>query len=680
MKRLISLLGMAMLVIAMHAGNSISLSTASGHPGEEVTIGLSLANTDAVSALEITIPLGEHLKYVDGSCRLNAGRVEDHQVSASQVDNALKIYIYSFDLKAVKGNEGQLLEFKLKLGKEPGSYSLIPSVMLSNAAGTRLACETGVNGSISIFAPKISISSTKIDFGHIPLHATYSKTFTLANTGNEPLSVESIALDDNAMSISEQSFTVASGSAKDIVINYTPVTRGEAKSIVVVTSNAINGTQKIEITADPYSVNELHVGNASGIGDDVVTVTLSMNNMEPIVAIQTKFILPEALVYVDGSAKMLSRSNGHQVVGTASGQELTLAAYSIGNTPFIGNEGEIISFDVRLKGTSGTYYLNPIETVLSNASEENMMSAVYPGNVSIQSPKIEADGILDFGNGPITEPLRASYSVHNSGSASMTIDRIIFLAEQYNVLTKLPLNVGPGETGTISVQYTPTVEGQFGTTMQVYSNDPTNRMKSVTVKGSIYAPNSLSLAGETQSDGGYKLSVALSNYTEIVALQFDVVGLVNATYESFTKSARLSKHSVSVVDLGNDKYRILAYSMGNDVIDGNDGEIMSLLFSSKTSTTTEIKLENVTISDCLGTNKCSALPTSIIAKYGNTAVKGDVNGDGVVDIADINTIINIILQLTDPSSTVGNPDINGDTVIDIADLNAIINIILKLDI
>mgnify|MGYP004445917367 FL=1 len=56
-------------------------------------------------------------------------------------------------------------------------------------------------------------------------------------------------------------------------------------------------------------------------------------------------------------------------------------------------------------------------------------------------------------------------------------------------------------------------------------------------------------------------------------------------------------------------------------------------------------------------------------------VKGDVNGDGLVDIADVNACINVILgsaSLEDFPAA----DVNGDGSVDIADVNEIINIIL----
>lgn len=51
---------------------------------------------------------------------------------------------------------------------------------------------------------------------------------------------------------------------------------------------------------------------------------------------------------------------------------------------------------------------------------------------------------------------------------------------------------------------------------------------------------------------------------------------------------------------------------------------------------------------------------------------GDVNGDGKVNIADINAVINIILG----GGANDRADANGDGVVNIADINAIINAIL----
>ncbi|MBQ0068803.1 MAG: leucine-rich repeat protein [Bacteroidales bacterium] len=54
-------------------------------------------------------------------------------------------------------------------------------------------------------------------------------------------------------------------------------------------------------------------------------------------------------------------------------------------------------------------------------------------------------------------------------------------------------------------------------------------------------------------------------------------------------------------------------------------------------------------------------------------IPGDTNGDAVVDVADVNAVIDMILSLQEATD---EADINGDGVVDIADMNAIIDMIL----
>ncbi|MBO4870559.1 MAG: hypothetical protein J5565_01080 [Muribaculaceae bacterium] len=56
--------------------------------------------------------------------------------------------------------------------------------------------------------------------------------------------------------------------------------------------------------------------------------------------------------------------------------------------------------------------------------------------------------------------------------------------------------------------------------------------------------------------------------------------------------------------------------------------------------------------------------------------EGDMNGDDVVDVADVNAAINIILERKTVADYPGNADLTGDGIIDISDVNRIINIIL----
>ena len=65
-----------------------------------------------------------------------------------------------------------------------------------------------------------------------------------------------------------------------------------------------------------------------------------------------------------------------------------------------------------------------------------------------------------------------------------------------------------------------------------------------------------------------------------------------------------------------------------------------------------------------------ALPATALAQ---SSMTGDVNGDGTVNITDLNAVINMII---DGSDTTPMADVNGDGSVNIADVNAIISIII----
>ncbi|MBR1803848.1 MAG: metallophosphoesterase [Muribaculaceae bacterium] len=57
-------------------------------------------------------------------------------------------------------------------------------------------------------------------------------------------------------------------------------------------------------------------------------------------------------------------------------------------------------------------------------------------------------------------------------------------------------------------------------------------------------------------------------------------------------------------------------------------------------------------------------------------IRGDLNGDGVVDVTDVNILINVILGVTESTEIEALGDLTGDNAVDVSDVNVLINIIL----
>ena len=61
-----------------------------------------------------------------------------------------------------------------------------------------------------------------------------------------------------------------------------------------------------------------------------------------------------------------------------------------------------------------------------------------------------------------------------------------------------------------------------------------------------------------------------------------------------------------------------------------------------------------------------------------TTLFGDVDGNGLIDIDDVNALINIILNFNTPADYSGVPDLDKSGIVDVDDVNALVNIILGL--
>jgi hypothetical protein len=66
-------------------------------------------------------------------------------------------------------------------------------------------------------------------------------------------------------------------------------------------------------------------------------------------------------------------------------------------------------------------------------------------------------------------------------------------------------------------------------------------------------------------------------------------------------------------------------------------------------------------------------------RYGSALVRGDANGDGVVNVTDIMAVANYILKIQMQSFNEAAADVNGDSSVNVTDIMGIANIILKVD-
>ena len=682
-----SILGLLLLLLTnqMHAQTVVSLTSGSGHTGDEVEVDVTLTGVASVTALQLHIPLGTSLSYVNGSAKLNMDLATDsHELSVSQSGDLLKIYVHSISLKTFKASSGSLLSFKLLLGKEPGTYDLTPAPILSNPLGTTVDCTVN-KGQMTILGPRIQLSTNAVHFGHVPIRGTYKENIVITNTGNEPLVVNEANCSLSQINIGTLPITLAADGQQQLTITYTPTQYGEEHGTIQLISNALNGNQRIDVDAEPYSVNSLSMGNVSGKSDDEVTVHVTLQNMESIVAAQGTVKLPEGVTYVEGSALInTSRINGHQLSVTANNGQLSFYIHSSANAALKGSEGELFTFRLRLGSKGGTYQLTLSDVILSNIEGMDMTSSYESSTLRIAAPRLECADKLDFGDVPMEEVATRAFTITNTGETTLAISRIDFSNPEFSLATSLEtLNsqLSTHNSCDLMVCYEPDGEQQLETLMQIYSNDPDSRMTVVAIKAHSYPTNSLSLSGmDDELTGGYAVTINMKNSSPIVAMQFDIHWIDGMATESSMLQllSRLSNHQVALTKVDATTYRVFIYSTSNAAITSGEGPLLSIIYNKvseqvlyKPST---IRIDNVILSTREEQDRASFITASM--KVEVDGLLGDANNDGNITVTDIVSIVEYLQGRQQSAFVKALADVNQDGEITITDIVGIIELIM----
>lgn len=130
--------------------------------------------------------------------------------------------------------------------------------------------------------------------------------------------------------------------------------------------------------------NIMTLSNATVFRGDTVTVELKITNSQPFVAFQTDIQFPAALTPVAGSGVLTERNNGHaftyQVIAPNA---VRLIAFSLNQNTFSGDSGAVARFRVLAGNQTGTYTMEIVSPVISNANSQNILTGSSNGYITI---------------------------------------------------------------------------------------------------------------------------------------------------------------------------------------------------------------------------------------------------------------------------------------------------------
>ena len=224
-----------------YAVNELHISNAFGISDEEVTISMRMNNMDDISGYQLDFNLPNSLQYVDGSFAVSGNRKQDHVGVASIVNGTLRIVVYSPSGKPLKGDDGEIGSFRVKLvGRDDVSLKPTKTVLTATINNKVENVVSDVySGQVIIQYPEISTNS-EINFGEVPVTEECKRTFNIWNNGETPLTISRIVFNKEHFSVAEDMpLVIPNGENRSVTVIYSSTEQKPFEALMQISVNAL---------------------------------------------------------------------------------------------------------------------------------------------------------------------------------------------------------------------------------------------------------------------------------------------------------------------------------------------------------------------------------------------------------------------------------------------------------
>jgi len=563
--------------------NSFDVETQSVDINSSFTVGIGLENTTEVTAFQFDLTHNESA-YELSSGSVLTSRDNNHTLSVSNIDeNTIRVLVYSSSNEIISIGNGDVLNLNFLSKNEPGTYNLsMDNVVLSDLNGESLGVSS-TSGSVTILGPRYNLVTSTVNFGEIPIGSTPTQIVNISNTGNENLIISSYTIGSPFSITQTLPETITPGNSTSFSVSVDTSTKQVVSNELTFTTNdqdALRSLQTTVVEADIFAVNEIYIGSGQGESNTEITIPVTISNMEPFNGFQFDITIPNDVSYVENSAVFTSRSEDHTITASmVDNNTLRFISYSVSNTNFSGNEGEVFGFKVIPNITSGTYALPISNSIISNVELGDIISDAYNGSFTINAPYLSTSiQTINYGNVPITEVQTTNVTLTNTGSATLMIDELVFDTGELSFPLDIPTTLEVNESTIVALEYTPTQTGSFNENISIRNNSPEEQLV-INVSANVFSPNYLTLTDVNVLRGdSYDIPINLVNNENIRAIQYDLnipEGFI-FDIDNVVETSILDNFITTISALGNNNYRFLVYTISNDFINTGDETILML--------------------------------------------------------------------------------------------------------
>jgi len=398
-------------------------------------------------------------------------------------------------------------------------------------------------------------------------------------------------------------------------------------------------TMSIMIASQCYSANIMYIFNTQVQFNDTANIRIKISNDDPFIAFQLDIVIPDQFTYIPTSLHLdPGRSVDHLINSVfIQPQVLRIFAYSLTNTPFVGDTGTVATFLLSSGYVPGIYTMTIQNPIIGGTNSQNILTGFTNGVVTLLAANIYLNTeTINFGNVPFGNYLDKTLVIKNTGNQNLQIQEVSVDCTLFSIMGPTSFMVLPDQSYPLVVRFNALSKGTYLQHLSIQSNDPDQSQREIQLNAICYTVNELHTGNISSFSGEDKtLTFSINNMESFVGFQFDLLlpGQLNYLPGSVILSSRKTNHLVQANLLQNNKLRIIAFSPDNQFFQGDSGVVVSAGFHvNGISGTYPLSLSQVVIGNENGQNILSASYSGVLIihapdiscptmiDYGNIAV------------------------------------------------------------
>lgn len=339
---------------------------------------------------------------------------------------------------------------------------------------------------LNVATPTLSVSSTAVNFGNITSGQTATHSITLSSTGNQPVTISSLAIVGSLFTSSgiTTPLTLNPGQSATLTLQFYAQHVSSFTGVLTIASNSSTGNITVNLSgtgvAAPGVLSALSCTNSTFAGSGTDACTVALNAAAGSSGLVVNLSSNDSVVTVPASVTVPSGAStasfSASVSAVTSAQTATLSASSSGISE---------TFAVQLA---------PATSILTINSTS-----------------------ISFGNVVINTPATQILTLKSTGTTAVTVNAANISGAGFSVSGQtFPLTLNAGQSVTLNVQFDPGTAGAASGTLTISSNASGNGTAVVNLSGTGL-PHEINLSwnapGGSDPIAGYNVYRAASGST-----------------------------------------------------------------------------------------------------------------------------------------------------------------------